>query len=67
MLAILIVVGILRGNGSTPSTIGVVKCLPLDNGLIAILIIFGIILTTLGAFLNRIDYKRKKNFGYKFT
>ena len=67
MLAILIVIGILRGNGSTPSMIGVVKCLPLDNGLIVILIICGIILTTLGAILNRIDYKKKKSFGYKFT
>ena len=67
MIFMLILIGILRGSGTTPSIIDVIKCEPLDNILLVILIISGIIITAIGAYLNRIDYLKKKKFGYTFT
>ena len=67
MLSILILIGVLRGNGTTPSIIGVIKCQPLDNSLLVILIISGIVLTAVGAYLNRDGYLKKKEYGYTFT
>lgn len=42
MFAILILVGFFRGDGKTKSAIGVEKCAPADNGILAGLILFAL-------------------------
>ena len=53
MLFLLFITSLFRGNGKTPSVVGVTKCQPADHGIFASLIIGGIILTFAGAYVTR--------------
>lgn len=57
---------LFRGNGKTPSVVGVTKCLPADHIILVLLIISGIVYTVIASLWVRRDYIYKKQIGYNF-
>lgn len=66
MLVILLLVNLFRGNGVNPSVIGVKKCTGGYFGVLASLIIAGLIEFIIGVWWVRSDFTTKKRLGYKF-
>lgn len=66
MLLILFLVSFFRGDGVNPSVIGVKKCTGAYFGVLASLIIVGIIEFIIGVWWVRSDFTTKKRLGYKF-
>lgn len=67
MLLLLFLTSLFRGNGKTPSVVGVTKCKPNDHIIFASLLLGGIILTVIGGVLVQREYKKKVELGYVFV
>ena len=67
MLFILFILTLLRGPGSEPSLIGVVRCDALDWILFGTLIFLSIAITLLVIYILRKEYAEKKAAGYPFV
>lgn len=67
MVCIVFVCSLFRGNGKTPSVIGVTKCLPADHTILTLLIISGFVFTVIASMWVRNDYLYKKQIGYNFV
>ena len=67
MLCILFIVGVFRGSGHVPSVIGVQKCDPADDALLAILLVAGFVQMIIGAIWVNQELKIKKELGYTFV
>ena len=67
MLALMVILGILRGPGVKPSLIGVERCQPLDYIFLLTLLICAIIFTRIGTQIMKSDYEKKEEVGYPFV
>ena len=65
MLVILFLVSLFRGDGRNPSVIGVRKCTPADNGILASLIIAAVIEFVIGVWWIGQELKTKSRLGFK--
>jgi len=66
MLIILFLVSLFRGDGKKPSVVGVKKCTPADNGILASLIIAAVFEFVVGVWWISQELKTKKRLGFEF-
>ena len=66
MILVVFICSWFRGNGKTPSIIGVTKCEPLDITILILLILAGCAFTYISAKWGAKEFDYKKKIGYTF-
>lgn len=64
MLVILFLVSLFRGDGKHPSVIGVKRCTPADNAILAMLIVLAFFEFVIGVWWIQGEQKIKKQIGF---
>ena len=67
MMLILFVVQFMRGSGKEPSIIGSTRCTTIDWTMLVILFVCCLIMTIIGAMVQRKEYAHKVAIGYEFV
>jgi hypothetical protein len=67
MITLIFICSLLRGNGKTPSVVGVLKCDAADHTILVLLIVSGFVYTIIASRWGQKEHLYKKSIGYNFV